>query len=180
MKLRVIEYEEIDSTNEAAKRLVRDRTAALDINDELYGTVITAKKQTAGKGRRGKTFFSPGGDSIYASFILPPPENLAEQHITTLAGAAVCETIETVFRKPADVPTIKGVNDVMIKGRKVCGILTEGIPGAVIIGIGININLNEKDFPEELQEIAGSLLLDSDERTRLFKALTEAILNLSF
>ena len=180
MKPRIIEYEEVDSTNEAAKRLVRDG------DNEIYGTVITAKRQTAGKGRRGKSFFSPGGDSIYASFILPPPENMAEQQITTLAGAAVCEAIKIILQQckggnlpPENMPTIRGVNDVLLDGRKVCGILTEGIPGVVIIGVGININLDENDFPEELREIAGSLRLSAEERERLFEILSEVIFDCS-
>ena len=181
MNLRLVEYEETDSTNEAAKRLVRDaeNTGLLQAG-EVYGYVITAKRQTAGKGRRGKSFFSPGGDSIYASFILPPPENPAEQQITTLAGAAVCEAIKKASGRQDAAPTIRGVNDVLVEGRKVCGILTEGIPGAVIIGIGININLEEEDFPEELRDSAGSLRLTEEERERLFKSLADAMISLKF
>ena len=190
--IRFIEYDEVDSTNEAAKRLVRDNVAASGSEhgaairesggagqkgptpsmSELYGTVIVAKRQTAGKGRRGKSFVSPGGGSIYMSLILPPLENPAEQHITILAGVAVCEAIE---KSTAYKPGIKGINDIIVEGRKVCGILAEGIPDAVILGIGVNINLEEKDFPEELRETAGALRLGKDERDRFFDALVETV-----
>ena len=168
--IRIIEYDEIDSTQEEAKRLVRG-------GGSLYGTVITAKRQTAGKGRRGKSFFSRGEDCIYASFILPPsiltdPGDPSVDFITKTAGAVVCAAIEksTLYK-----PYIKGVNDVFIDGRKVCGILAEGIPEAVILGIGVNINLEEEDFPEELREIAGSLYLSEEGRAQFFSDLVEMV-----
>ena len=201
---KILEYDEVDSTNDEAKRLIRaiaSSTSELSgqkdpsllsssalsgqkepsllssSSSELYGTIVLARRQSAGKGRRGKTFFSPGGDSIYASFILKPPENLAEQSITTLAGEAVCEAIE---KCTSYQPEIKGVNDIFAGGRKVCGILTEGVPNAVILGIGVNINLEENDFPEELRDIAGSLHLTQEERGRFFSTLAESVLSLEY
>jgi BirA family biotin operon repressor/biotin-[acetyl-CoA-carboxylase] ligase len=164
---RLIEYEELDSTNDEAKRLVRAGTS------ELYGTVITARRQTAGRGRKGRGFLSPGSGgtqpgSIYASFILEPPENLAEQFITALAAVAVCEAIEETTSYE---PGIKWINDVLVDGKKICGILAESIPGAVILGIGVNINLKIDDLPQELTDTVGSLKMDEKERQCFFNAL---------
>ena len=159
-------YDEIDSTNAEAKRLLRGG------KDELYGTVITARRQTAGRGRLGRSFASPGGDSVYASFILKPPENPAEQLITSLAAVAVCLAIEkTTSYKPG----IKWINDILVDGKKICGILAESVPGAVVLGIGVNVNLSEDDLPEELHDIAGSLKMDIETRTLFFDTLTEEV-----
>ena len=173
-KIKILEYDELDSTNNEAKRLVRTArdSEMVDGASSLYGTVVTAKMQTAGRGRMGKSFYSPGGDSIYASFILPPPADFADQRITLLAGEAVSEALEKTTRYK---PEIKGVNDIIVDGLKVCGILTEAIPGAVIVGIGININIDENDFPDELKGVAGSLGLSTGEKAKLFDALTEAV-----
>jgi BirA family biotin operon repressor/biotin-[acetyl-CoA-carboxylase] ligase len=177
--VRILEYGVLDSTNDEAKRLVRSMdcfAAAATHNDEkskLYGTVITAKRQTAGRGRLGKTFFSPEGDSIYASFILPPPDNPAEQLITALAAVAVCEAIE---KTTTAEPLIKWVNDILVDGKKVCGILAETIPEAVVLGIGININIGEDCLPEDIHDIAGSLWMDETERACFEKALIESVL----
>jgi BirA family biotin operon repressor/biotin-[acetyl-CoA-carboxylase] ligase len=181
--LRLIAYDEIDSTNDEAKRLVRvavsawqEQGAAEKPADSLYGTVITARRQTAGRGRRGRSFVSSGADSIYASFILNPSELPEEQRITAFAAVAVCEAIEkTTYCKPA----IKWVNDVLIDGKKICGILAESVPHAVVLGIGVNINMADEDFPPGVRGIAGSMHMDADGRTRFFNALTEAVFRLA-
>ena len=72
-------------------------------------------------------------------------------------------------------PGIKWVNDVLVNGKKICGILTEAIPRAVIVGIGVNINLSEDVFPAGLRESAGSISMDKDTRARFFSALTDEI-----
>jgi birA, biotin-[acetyl-CoA-carboxylase] ligase region len=168
----LIEYDELDSTNNEAKRLVREGNAS-----ELHGTVITARRQTAGRGRMGKGFFSPDGNSIYATFILPPPESPEGQLITALAAVAVCEAIEktTPYK-----PEIKWVNDVLVDGKKICGILAETIQdstsqSAVVLGIGVNINLNENDLPDELKDIAGSLRMNEEERVKFFEVFIESV-----
>ena len=168
IKIRIVEFAELDSTNEEAKRMVR---AAVN-PAELFGAVITARSQSSGKGRRGRSFYSPETGSVYASFILPPPENFSEQVITPLAAVAVCEALE---KTTSCKPRVKWVNDVLIEGKKVCGILAESIPGAVVLGIGININLHDKDVPEDLKETVFSLKLNDSERTRFFDALVEAV-----
>ena len=159
----IYHYDEIDSTNSEAKRRLR-------AGEELIGAVITSKKQTAGRGRLGKSFASPGGDSVYASFILELPESLAEQRITIYAAVAVCFVIE---KATSYKPGIRGVNDILIENKKICGILAESVPGAVVLGIGVNINLGADDFPEELRETAGSLKMDKETRARFFEELIE-------
>jgi len=170
-------YDETDSTNNEAKRLIGvARSCADSCGSEcvrrLYGAVVTARKQSAGRGRLGKSFESPGGDSVYATFIFEPPEDPADQRITVFAAVAVCRALEqtTTYR-----PSIKGINDILIEGKKVCGILAESVPGAAILGIGVNINLSEEDFSEELREIAGSLSMDAETRERFFETLKDEV-----
>ena len=168
----ILEYEELDSTNDEAKRLVRAALAETAKPVGLYGAVVTARRQTAGKGRLGKGFVSPSGDSVYASFILEPPERPAEQRLTAFAAVAVCEAIE----KTTSYKTyIKWINDIIVDGKKVCGILAESIPRAVILGIGVNINLGAEDLPPELRDTAGSIHMDAGTRTLFFNALAEAV-----
>jgi len=168
----LFEYDEIDSTNNEAKRLIG---AARSVSS-LYGrAVVTARRQSAGRGRNGKSFASPGGESIYASFILAPPENPAEQRLTMVAAVAVCEAIEACTSYK---PGIKWVNDIIVDTKKVCGILSELIPGAVVVGIGININIKNEDFPEELNGTAGSLVMESNARKKLFEKLVETVFRL--
>ena len=140
--------------------------------DELYNVVVTARRQTAGRGRGGSVFISPGGDSIYVSFILKLPENPATQRITAFAALAVCLALEktTLYR-----PDIKWINDVLVDGRKVCGILAEAGAHAVVLGIGVNINIDKKDLPDELLETAGVLCMGEKTRAKFFDALVEEV-----
>ena len=177
---KIIEYDEIDSTNDEAKRLIRkavEEQGGLSLPD-LYGTVIVAHRQSSGHGRRRRSFVSPGKGSVYASFILQS-EVLKEATqapfallITSLTAVAICEAIE---QTTSCSPTIKWVNDVFVDGKKVAGIFAESIPRAVILGIGVNINLDENDLPEDLREKAGSLKMDTDERGRFVGVLIESI-----
>ena len=146
-------YDVIDSTNTEAKRIA----------EEYDNAVIIADSQTAGRGRLGRSFYSPVGNGLYISF-LKECSSFGEDIvlITTAVSEAVCRAIKRVTGK--DV-MIKWVNALYLDGKKVCGILTEAvrdhISGAakqIIIGIGINCG-NEA-FPDEIKEIAGSLGCD--------------------
>lgn len=147
----------IDSTNSEAKRAVAD---GLERN-----ALFVANEQTAGRGRRGRSFYSPKEDGIYFSCVLHPSVSLSDSTaITSAAAIAVCEALEGATKKH---PLIKWVNDIFIDGFKVCGILTEAISDfesgrvdAVIVGIGIN--LTTKIFPEELKNIAASVGIKTD------------------
>ncbi|MCX5821504.1 MAG: biotin--[acetyl-CoA-carboxylase] ligase [Deltaproteobacteria bacterium] len=143
--------ETVDSTNRVALRLAREGAAE--------GTVILADRQTAGRGRLNRVWQSPPGCNLYLSVILRPavaPPDASP--ITLLAGVAVAEAIESVCSAGVG---IKWPNDVQIRGRKVCGILTEmrtaGGEGAVIVGIGLNMNIRKGDFDPGHCDTATSL-----------------------
>ncbi|MGE4385674.1 MAG: biotin--[acetyl-CoA-carboxylase] ligase [Endomicrobiaceae bacterium] len=144
----------IDSTNTYAKKIILDGAK--------HGTIVIANEQTAGRGRFGRNFFSPADTGIYLSIVLRPQKKASDTSLITIAAAvAVCDAIKNLTDYE---PKIKWVNDIFINGKKICGILTEavsdfesGIVENVITGIGINIKTEEKNFPEELKSIAGSL-----------------------
>ena len=147
-------FDTIDSTNTSAARLARE--------DAAEGTVVIADAQTGGKGRLGRSWVSPPGVNLYLSVILRPrkPTSAAPQ-LSLLAAVAVAETI---VQQTQLAPTIKWPNDVLVSGKKVCGILTEMQANgpqlrSVIVGIGVNINAPLASFPEELQDRASSLFL---------------------
>lgn len=130
---------------------------------ESEGYVAIAGEQTNGRGRMGRCFYSPPDTGIYMSILLKPVDFPGTQvlRLTTMAAVAVCEAIETMSGKKAD---IKWVNDIFIDGRKVCGILSEGAYSledgsieAVVVGIGINAYTPKGGFPEEIAGIAGSV-----------------------
>lgn len=141
----------VDSTNTYAKGILAD---------SAEGDCIFALSQTGGRGRLGRSFFSYDG-GIYMSLILKP--NLTAESslfITTAAAVAVSCAIEKLFGKKTQ---IKWVNDIYINGKKVCGILTEGVIGeggklsGAVLGVGINLGA-PKAFPEEISAIADSVL----------------------
>ena len=178
MQKRILFFNNLESTNITAKEL-----AAAGAE---HGTVIIADYQTAGKGCRGKTFFSPAGYGIYISFVLHANllsfENPAS--ITASAAVSVCQAIEYVTGKS---PKVKKVNDIFLNGRKICGILTESVIGAeshkmpfIILGIGINYNTPISDFPEELQSIAGSLYETQSPPVTRSQLIAEIINNILF
>ena len=148
---RVIYYPSIDSTNSQAKRLIE--------NGENDTMLVFADEQTAGRGRQGKSFYSPPLTGIYMSFVTHPMTALKNAvTATTAASVAVCRAIEVLTDKH---PRIKWVNDVYLDGKKICGILTEavtdfetGTVSSVIVGIGMNIKT--LDFPENVEN-AGCL-----------------------
>ena len=128
---------------------------------EAEGYVAVAGAQTAGRGRRGRSFYSPAGTGIYMSLLLRPHGLTGDQvlGLTTMAAVAVSESIEALSDKKAE---IKWVNDIFVDGKKVCGILSEamyevpsGALQCVIVGIGINAYAPEAGFPPEIAETAG-------------------------
>lgn len=147
-------YKELDSTNVYAKQLA--------VKGALHGTVVLAEEQTAGRGRRGRSFYSPGSTGIYMSIILRPNMEANEAIlITTATSVAVAKAIETVTRIKTG---IKWVNDIYIDEKKVAGILTEAVTDfesgkieCVIVGIGINFSTPKNSYPDEIKEIATSL-----------------------
>jgi BirA family transcriptional regulator, biotin operon repressor / biotin---[acetyl-CoA-carboxylase] ligase len=144
-------HDRVDSTNLVARELAR--------SGAVHGTVVSAESQSQGRGRLGRGWVSPAHKNLYLSIILRsalPAERLPQ--IGLLAGVAACDTLREW--QPA---TLKWPNDVLIGGRKVCGILAETEAGAgdrtVVLGIGVNVNAEENDFPGELHDKATSLRL---------------------
>lgn len=143
---KVLVYESIDSTNIQAKRLISD--------GENGTMLLVAEQQTAGRGRQGKSFYSPAKTGVYMSLIIHPMTELENAvTATTSASVAVCKAIESLTSKN---PKIKWVNDIYIDDKKVCGILTEAVTDfetqtvtSVIIGIGTNIST--VSFPKDVQ-----------------------------
>lgn len=139
-------YKEVSSTNTVAK--------FLSMNGAENGTVVISEKQTKAKGRSGKSWESPLG-GVWLSIILNPNVDHSKIPLITLAtGVAVAKTLENIG---VEDPEIKWPNDIMINGKKVCGILTEAVAKfntieSVIIGVGIDANLDVEQFPEDLQE----------------------------
>ena len=148
----IIVMDEVDSTNLELKRLAQGGA-----ND---GTVVIAEHQTSGRGRLGRSFFSPAGSGIYMSVLIKPSfEEEKAVLVTTAVSVAVCRAIERVSGKN---PLIKWVNDLYLNNKKICGILTEAIRDAKsgrieYIVIGIGINCAETDFPDDIKNIAGSI-----------------------
>lgn len=145
------------------------------------GCTVISGRQTAGRGRLGRSFYSPENTGIYMSILLRPegitPDRAVK--ITTMAAAAACEAVREVSGRPAG---IKWVNDIFIDGKKVCGILTEASLGMennsleyAVLGIGINAYAPQGGFPDEISRIAGSVFTERQKDGK--NALAAAFLN---
>lgn len=156
----VICLDEIDSTNNYVKKLA--------ISGTEHGTLVAANHQTAGRGRRGHTFESPAGTGLYMSLILKPKVDAGKFQMITIADAvAVCLAIEELYPNAREQIGIKWVNDIFFRGRKISGILTEGVSSfesgeiqSVVTGIGINVTT--RNFPVEFAQTAGSIFGDGE------------------
>lgn len=163
----------VDSTNQEVKR------RALEGAGE--GLVVLSEEQTAGKGRKGRSFFSPVGTGIYMSVLFRPTEEQSKDVVlvTTAASVAVCRAIRKVL---GEEPEIKWVNDVYLRGKKICGILTEAVSDfesgridTVVVGIGINYRIPEGGYPEKLNDIIGAVCTQDQVIPR--NTLVAAVLN---
>jgi BirA family biotin operon repressor/biotin-[acetyl-CoA-carboxylase] ligase len=147
-------FESVDSTNRVALELARAGAA--------HGTAVVAEAQTAGRGRLGRSFFSPPHLNLYTSIVLRPRLTTAQAPTWILASAvAVAEAIAESVPDPEAVE-IKWPNDVLLAGLKTSGILLElGAEATrvafLVLGIGINLNVDRRDFPEEFRALATSL-----------------------
>ena len=151
-------FETLDSTNSYLKREA--------LSGAPSGLCAIANEQTAGRGRSGRSFLSAPDCGVYLSMLLRPyctPERAMT--LTAHAAVAVCRAIE---RTAGIQPGIKWTNDIVLNGRKLCGILTEitlegetGLIDSVVIGIGVNANNAAESFPPELREVAGSICSES-------------------
>ena len=162
-------FQEIDSTNSYARRLIAG-SGALTCADgtltpqgaELHRSAYIANAQTAGRGRLGRAFDSPKGSGLYFTLVYCPAGAAGgPQRWTTGAAVAVCRTIAALFGVECG---IKWVNDIFLDGKKICGILSEGASSlesgtieAIVTGIGINVRPPAGGFAPELRQIAGAL-----------------------
>ena len=145
-------FEEIDSTNKKAKELGQ--------KDCPHGTLVTADTQVSGIGRRGRSWSSEKDTGIYMSMVLRPEIETDKAAMLTVVAAMAVE--KALLELEADVK-IKWPNDIVLNQKKICGILTElSLKGAEIdfVVLGIGINVNNKEFPEEIKETASSLSLE--------------------
>lgn len=147
----------VDSTNRLARRLAEEGCPS--------GTAVLADRQTAGRGRLGRSFYSPGGEGLYLSVVLRPKEPADKlMQLTALAAVAACDAVENVCGVR---PQIKWTNDLVLGGKKLAGILTELSVAPedrrvryAIVGIGVNVH--QTAFPDEISDTATSLKLHTD------------------
>ncbi len=160
------------STNTTAKEMALQGAAS--------GTIIAAREQKAGRGRYGKSFFSPLDKGIYMSLILRPQTKFWEAHLFTIAAAvAACQCLE---KYTPEKPSIKWLNDIFCGQKKAGGILTEAIGEcesgaleALIIGWGLNLTSAAEDFPSDLQKQAQSLYPQGVSKNQLIAEIAETL-----
>lgn len=150
----IVYFDTIDSTNNHAKRI------AIEETEETEGTVIAAGSQTEGRGRLGRNWLSPPDSGIYFSVILKPKLLPEEVQIVTLAGSVAVAA--ALWKLTGMEAGIKWPNDVLLDGKKICGILTEmncemEQINYVVLGIGINFSFTDGKFPPELENCATSI-----------------------
>ena len=170
-------FDTLPSTNDKARELAENGTAA--------GTVVIAAQQTKGRGRMGRSFYSPSGAGLYMSIVLRPalsPEYALS--ITAASAVSVRRAICALFEGISEIK-IKWVNDLLLGGKKICGILAESGPltyaedgsarfSHVVVGIGINLS-EQESLPEELSKVACSLGLSQEEADAKRQLLAEEI-----
>lgn len=157
-------FDTIDSTNKKAKEIALE---------EVEGTIVISEEQTLGRGRLGRDWVSPKGKGIWMSIILKPqidPMKVAK--ITQIGAAAVSLALEDLDIKSY----IKWPNDIVMNRKKVCGILTEmscelNMINYVIMGIGINVNLDKQDFRGEIENVGTSLKVETGKKISRKKLL---------
>lgn len=149
-------YQEVTSTNDIAREIAKSGCSE--------GTIVVSEVQTAGRGRLARQWFCPEGKGLLMSMVVRPqiPAQNVPQ-LSLLAGVVIAETIKKVTRCQAG---LKWPNDVLINGKKVCGILAESSISAkgtldyVIIGIGINLNMDKTDLPAECHDTSTSIKME--------------------
>ncbi|GMR13778.1 MAG: biotin--[acetyl-CoA-carboxylase] ligase [Gemmatimonadota bacterium] len=136
-------YGSLASTNDRCRELA-------DLGAPAFTSVIS-REQTAGRGREGRWWSSPAGLGLWMSVLIRPESHESHGLLPILVGVAVCRAIRTL--RPEAEPTLKWPNDVQLGGRKVCGILCEGVSGGgVVLGIGVNVRQRPEDFPMALRD----------------------------
>jgi BirA family transcriptional regulator, biotin operon repressor / biotin---[acetyl-CoA-carboxylase] ligase len=166
---RIHYYEQVGSTNLIAHELARGNAPE--------GTLVIAEEQTQGRGRNNRIWFSPKGKSLLFSIILRPDwEPNHAMRLTAIAAIAVAEGIQKSTGLPA---LIKWPNDIQVHGKKVAGILTElevkkSKIRFAIVGIGVNISIKKKEFPEEFRAKSTSLQIELDKEQKISRSIVIA------
>lgn len=174
---KVIVLDDIDSTNNYLKKLAED--------GEKENTIVIAKHQSGGKGRMGRSFFSPKS-GLYMSILLRPNFSAEKSlFITTATAVAVSDAIDSLSDKNS---SIKWVNDVFIDSKKVCGILTEasidfetGGLSYAVVGLGVNLYHPADGFPEDIKNIAGTVFdseISGDEKAKFAAEIINGFFNI--
>lgn len=193
----ILEYNEVFACEEIKKYLssplsirflpvvtsTNDVVMELGKNNEEEGIVIVSNQQTAGRGRKGRQFYSPKDTGIYFSILLRPNIHFSKAlFITTAAAVSVSLAFEELFNIKAD---IKWVNDIYINNKKICGILTEAhidmesmIIDYAALGIGVNVFTPNDNFPEGLSHIAGAAFNNEILNDTIRNKLTAKILDI--
>ena len=161
--------QETDSTNQVLKKMAAQNAPE--------GTVVISEMQSAGRGRRGRAWWSSPNRGIWMSILLRP--NLHPSSVQTLTLAASLAVMQALKPFKIDGMGIKWPNDILINGKKVCGILTELSAEAekvdwVIIGIGLNVNHSEADFPDDISSVATSLRMNVTKNALLDRSVIAA------
>lgn len=173
----VLVLEEVGSTNTLLK--------AMALQGAPQGTVLIASRQTAGRGRLGRTFLSPDGVGVYLSALIRPNAGADQlMHLTCAVAVAMCDAVEAAS---GIRPKIKWTNDLVIGNRKLGGILTElvfadGAVSGAIIGIGINCRQKPEDFDSSIRDMATSLSMAAGReisRSRLAAEMIRALEKMS-
>ena len=155
-KKNIIFLKETDSTNTRAKELAAQGAPE--------GTLVIAEKQTSGRGRRGRNWFSPPGGGIYCSLILRPVLSPSETpRITLMTAVVLAETLISLMKLKL---RIKWPNDILVNGKKLAGILTEistemDAVNYIVVGLGMNVNTQLEDLPREIKKTATSILIET-------------------
>lgn len=167
----ILHLKEVDSTNTRAKDLAE--------GGAQEGTVVIAESQTAGRGRIGRSWFSSPGNGILATLILRPAMSpIGAPRMTLMTAVAVAEALLSLVNLEIK---IKWPNDILVKRKKLAGILTEittemDAVNYIVVGLGLNVNTPLEEFPEELRNTATSIFIETGEkfsRIRLFRAYLE-------
>jgi BirA family transcriptional regulator, biotin operon repressor / biotin---[acetyl-CoA-carboxylase] ligase len=144
--------------------------------DAPEGALVAAEEQTEGRGRLGRRWLAPYGTSLLCSLQLRP--DVPGEHLPELTGVAAQAVAETVGALAALEPELKFPNDVLVGGRKLAGVLAEAREGRVVLGIGINVNVEEDALPLEVDTPATSLLVETDRELDRAELLVELLVRL--
>ena len=156
----ILAFDRVPSTNDIAWSHAPPKSAD--------GLVICAEEQTSGRGRMGRTWVCPSGKGLLLSVVLRPELDVSKQSVlTVMAAVAVARSIQERYRLPA---VIRWPNDIIVRDRKVGGILVEArtldLGPTFVVGIGLNTGFRDEDFPSELRRTATSLAIETDRSVR--------------